>query len=202
MTLRLHSAPASPFARKCRVCLLETGQEAEFALRGGHPLAPDNMPTAQNPLGKIPTLERDDGPALYDSRVITRYLNTRAGGALYPEARLWETLTLEATADGMMEAAVLMVYEARTRPEDIRYPAWVDAQWAKVTRCLAAIERQWMSHLNGPLDMAQIAVGCALAYLDFRHGDRNWRADYPTLATWETAFALRPAMQATLPYDA
>ena len=92
--------------------------------RGGTPVAPGTMPVTRNPLGKIPVLEREDGPALYDSRVICRYLDDLAGGGLYPEKpRLWETLTLEATGDGMMEAAVLMVYEERTRPEEKRSTA-------------------------------------------------------------------------------
>jgi glutathione S-transferase len=150
---------------------------------------------ALNPLGKIPTLERAGGPALYDSRVICRYLDDLAGGRLYPEKpRLWETLTLEATAHGVAEAAVLMVYEERLRPEEARSEAWVEGQWAKVARALDALEARWMSHLAGPLDMGQIATGCALGYLDFRHGRRDWRAGRPALAAWEAKFAARPAM--------
>ena len=158
------------------------------------------MPVARNPLGKIPTLERDDGPALYDSRVICRYLDDLAGGRLYPEKpRLWETLTLEATGDGIMEAAVLMVYEERTRPEEQRFAPWVEGQWAKIARALDALEARWLAHLAGPLDAGQIAVGCALGYVDFRHAARDWRAGRPGLAAWEARFAARPAMQATRP---
>ena len=167
--MKLHWAPASPFARKCLVCAKETGVELELVTRGGTPLMTDNMPLEQNPLGKIPALERADGPALYDSRVITQYINAQGGGSLYPAARLWEVLTLEATADGIMEAAVLMIYEGRVRPEELRFPDWVEAQWSKIERSLDAIEARWLSHLSGPLDAAQIAVGSALAYLDF-HG--------------------------------
>ena len=153
--------------------------ELEIFVRGGTPLLIDNMPVEQNPLGKIPALERAGGPAIYDSRVITRYIAAQGAGNLYPEARIWEVLTLEATADGIMEAAVLMVYEGRVRPEDKQYPEWIEAQWLKVSRSLDALEERWMSHLAGPLDAAQIAVGCALPYLDFRHGDRDWRAGRP-----------------------
>jgi glutathione S-transferase len=158
------------------------------------------MPVGRNPLGKIPVLERPDGPALYDSRVICRYLDDISGGRLYPaKPRLWETLTLEATGHGITEAAVLMVYEARVRPEDRRFPEWVEGQWAKVARALDAIEARWMAHLAGPLDMGQIAVGCALGYLDFRHEARGWRAGRPALAAWFEAFDGRPAMAATRP---
>lgn len=199
--MQLYSASASPFVRKCRVCILETGQEGDVEILDavGTPLDSSNMPTSHNPLGKIPALVRDDGPALYDSRVITRYLNDLVGGTLYPEARIWETLTLEATADGIMEAAVLMIYEGRCRPEELQSNEWVDAQWAKAARALDAIESRWMSHLSGPLDMAQIATGCALEYLDFRHAARDWRAGRPELSAWQAEFAQRPSMAATQP---
>lgn len=201
--MKLHWAPASPFARKCLVCAKEAGLEDAVTVvtRGGTPMATENMPVPQNPLGKIPALERDDGPALYDSRVITRYLNYTGDATLYPRARIWETMTLEATGDGIMDAAVLVTYEGRLRPEAGQSKDWVDAQWAKVTRALAVLERQWMSHLNGPLDMGQISVACALAYLDFRHDARNWRAGHAALSDWEKAFAERQSMQDTMPYD-
>ncbi|MBC6442294.1 MAG: glutathione S-transferase family protein [Rhodobacteraceae bacterium] len=199
--MKLHWSPASPFARKCLVCLKETGQEAEIVPCGGTPMMIENMPVPQNPLGKIPALERDNGPALYDSRVITRYLDAQGEGNLYPDTRLWEVLTLESLADGIMDAALLVTYEDRIRPEAIRFPDWAEAQWAKVDRALAALERQWMSHLNGPPDMGQIAVACALAYLDFRHGTRNWHTSYPSLSDWEQAFAEYSSMAETKPRD-
>ncbi len=200
--LTLYSSPTSPFVRKVLVLLHESGlyDQVRMVPAGGTPVDPGSMPMAQNPLGKIPTLERSDGPALYDSRVICRYLSDLAGGAFYPAApRLWETLTLEATADGICDAAILMIYESRVRPEDLRYPDWVEGQWSKVARGLDAIEGRWMSHLAGPLDCGQIAVACALGYLDLRFDARNWRAGRPALAQWYGSFAERPSMVATLP---
>jgi glutathione S-transferase len=200
--LRLYTSPTSPFARMVRVVAIEAGLEQDIVqtTATGTPLDPGSMPVGRNPLGKIPVLERPDGPALYDSRVICRYLDDISGGRLYPaKPRLWETLTLEATGHGITEAAVLMVYEARVRPEDRRFPEWVEGQWAKVARALDAIEARWMAHLAGPLDMGQIAVGCALGYLDFRHEARGWRAGRPALAAWFKAFDGRPAMAATRP---
>lgn len=200
--MRLYDNPASPFVRKVKILLKETGQEAEVTLVPalGNPLDQAKMPTAQNPLGKIPTLERDDGPALYDSRVICRYLDTRSGGKLYPPApRLWETLTLEATADGIMDAAVLMRYEVGVRPAEKQFDTWLEGQWEKVARSLDALEARWMSHLSGPLDIGQIAVACALGYLDFRHAGRDWRQGRPALAAWFAGFAARPSFAATAP---
>ena len=199
--MQLFDNPASPFCRKVKVVLLETGQIGDVELIGavGHPTAPETLPVAHNPLGKIPTLLRADGPALYDSRVICRFLDARAEGGLYPEARLWEALTLEATADGIMDAAVLMVYENRSRAEDARDPAWVEAQWAKILRALDVLEGRWMSHLHGPFDIGQIAVACALSYLDFRHGARDWRAGRGSLPAWHKAISERPSLAETAP---
>lgn len=200
--MRLFHSPTSPYARKCLVLLHETGMldRVDLMSAAGTPVDPGSMPLAQNPLGKIPALERSDGPALYDSRVICRYLDSLSGKGLYPaEPVLWDTLTVEATGDGITDAAILMVYEARVRPEDKRYAPWVEGQWAKIDRALDALESRWMDHLTGPMDMGQISVACALGYLDFRHGPRGWRQGRLDLATWYDGFAKRPSMQATVP---
>jgi glutathione S-transferase len=200
--MKLYYSAASPFARKVLVLLHETGQAAEVTVEqaSGNPLDPGTMPLAKNPLGKIPCLERPDGPALYDSRVICRFLDARAGGRLYPAApRLWDSLVLEATADGIMDAAVAMAYENRLRPEDKRMPEMVEGQWGKIARALDAVEARWLSHLAGPLDIGQIALAAALGYVDLRHGARTWREGRPGLAAWEAKFAARDSMTATRP---
>ncbi|THD85477.1 glutathione S-transferase [Aliigemmobacter aestuarii] len=200
--MRLYHSPTSPFVRKVMVLLIESGNEGRIDIvhAAGSPVDPGTMPLAQNPLGKIPALERDDGPAIYDSRVICRYLDDRFGAGLYPSGpRLWDALTLEATADGIMDAAILMVYESRIRPEDKRFDPWAEGQWAKVERALDALESRWIATLSGPVDMGQIAVGCALGYLDFRLHDRDWRGTRPQLAAWYAAFADRRSMLATVP---
>jgi glutathione S-transferase len=201
----LHYSPSSPYARKVMVLAHETSQVERIHISAatGSPLDPGTIPIGQNPLGKIPALERPEGCTLYDSRVICRFLAQAAPSgapALYPDGpRLWEVLTLEATGDGMMDAALLMRYESVIRPEGARHTGWLDGQWAKIERSLAALEARWMAHLAGPLCMGQIAVGCALGYLDFRFAARDWRADHPHLADWFAQFCERPSMQATLP---
>ena len=200
--MRLFNSPTSPFGRKVAVLLLETGLsgKVEVVAAAGTPIAPGTMPVDRNPLGKIPALEREDGGPLYDSRVICRYLDDLTGAGLYGQApKLWDVLTLEALADGMLDAAILMAYEMRLRPEEIRFADWLEGQWAKVARALDALETTWIAHLNGPLDLGHIGVGCVLGYIDFRHGARNWRAGHPKLAEWEAGFAQRPSMKATVP---
>lgn len=199
--MQLIASPLSPFVRKVRVLLIEADLEAQVDMVNvtTTPLDTDAQAAAANPLGKIPALIREGGATLHDSRVITRYLDAAAGGGFYPPARLWEVLTLEATAEGMMDAAVLMTYEGRFRPEDRQHAPWVEAQWARITRTLDAIEARWMSHLAGPLDMSQIATGCALGYLDLRHGARGWRKGRPALDSWHAAFSQRDSMTRTAP---
>lgn len=200
--MKLFHAPASPFVRKVMVLLHEAKAADRVTLVpvAGNPLDPGTLPVDRNPLGKIPALERPDGPTLYDSRVITRYLDDLLTAGLYPVVpRHWDTLVVEATADGIAEAAVLIRYELHVRPETSRSPDWAAAQGQKIARALMAVEERWMSHLFGPLDMGQIGLGCALGYLDFRLADRDWRHTCPQLATWYETFKARPAMQATAP---
>lgn len=200
--MKLYHAPASPFVRKVMVLLHEAGALDRVTLvpAAGNPLDPGTMPVDRNPLGKIPALERDDGPTLYDSRVICRYLDDLCCAGLYPVApRLWDTLVLEATGDGIAEAAVLMRYEEHVRPPEARSSDWVEAQWAKIDRALSAVEARWISHLSGPLDMGHIAIGCALGYLDFRLPARDWRATRPALAAWWLGASARPEFRATAP---
>ena len=199
--MKLLKSGASPFVRKVMVTLHETGQlqDVELVEVKNSALAPDATVAAANPAGKIPTLVRPDGPALYDSRVICRYLDHRAQAGLYPDSRLWDVLTLEASADALLEAAVLMTYERRLRPEHMVFEDWIEAQWAKVDRILDTVNARWLSHLHGPLDMSHIGIACGLAYLDFRHDDRQWRRGRDGLATWFETFAQRESMTATAP---
>lgn len=200
--MKLYDSPTSPYVRKVNVILRETGQldDVEMIPSGGTPLDPGTNPVALNPIGKIPTLERANGVTLYDSRVICRFFDDRAQAGLYSTgARHFELLTLEATADGMLDAALLMVYESRVRPEDKRFDEWVEAQWNKIARTLDSLETRWISHLSGPLNIGQIAVGCALGYLDLRCPDRNWRKGHDSLASYYEEFAKRDSMLATIP---
>lgn len=197
--MQLLMSPSSPYVRKCRVLLRETDlldRVAEVSVTT-NAFASDPQVIAANPMGKIPALVRADGPTLYDSRVICRFLDDFAGAGLYPVSQLWEILTLEATADGIMDSAVSMAYETRLRPDNEQSASWVEAQWEKVNRGVTALNDRWMSHLGGPLNIGQIAVGAALSYLDLRHDARGWRTNNAALDDWFASFKQRPAMQDT-----
>jgi glutathione S-transferase len=203
--MRLFHSPTSPYVRKVMLLIHEAGltDAVELVSAAGTPLEPGTLPLMQNPLGKIPVLETPEG-SIYDSRVICRYLDAHSGAGAYPTgSALWQTLTLEALADGILDAALLLVYETRLRPEDLRFQPWTDGQWSKIARALDALESEWISHLavrrEGCPDMGQLAIAAALGYLDFRLGAQDWRAGHPALATWATGVMARPAFLATMP---
>jgi len=199
--MKLIISGTSPYVRKVRVLIREADlmDAVEEVSVMTSPLDSDPVALAANPAGKIPALVRSEGSAIYDSRVISRYLDDHAGTNYYPASRLWDVLTLEATADAILDASVAMAYEIKMRPEHMQYDVWIEAQWAKVERSLAAINERWMSHLSGPMDAAQIAVACALSYIDLRHDARNWRSSNPALAKWHASFSKRDSMVATAP---
>lgn len=201
--MQLFHAGPSPYVRKVMALLELAGRTGDVALIDGAtaPTAPNPAVIAANPLGKIPCLVRPEGPALYDSRVITRYLDSRYGTGLYPQGEgLWSALALEAHADGMLDAALLCVYEVRMRPEGMRSEDWVAGQRGKITRGLDALEARWLPHLAGRLDIGCLGVGCMLGYLDFRRemgGWGEWRENRPGLASWGEKIAAEPFMRAT-----
>lgn len=200
--MQLIYAAASPFARKVRVLAAETGllERIELFDTAVLPTTLNERVNALNPLGKIPVLLSDDGEALYDSRVICEYLDTlHQGTKLLPDgAARWQVLRLAALADGLMDAALLARYERAARPAELQWSAWLEGQLGKIQRALAELERQ-VGQLQGPLDLAQIGVACALGYLDFRFADLDWRAAHPGLAAFQQAFAQRASMQASAP---
>src|SRR5208282_1279250 len=142
----------------------------------------------------------EDGEAIFDSRVIVEYLDWLAGsgsGTLFPSdpTARFKALTLQALADGIMDAAVLQVYELRRREPALRSAAWLDYQADKVTRALAALEKRPPE--ASARHVGAIALACALGYLDLRF-DGRWRSAHPRLVAWLEAFAAAvPAFEAT-----
>jgi glutathione S-transferase len=195
--LNLRYSPASPYARKVRIAADILGLAPRIAVVASDPANPADSIRQQNPLGKIPTLILEDGSALYDSRVIAEYLDHLAGGGIVlpsaPERR-FAALRLQALGDGINDAALLLRYEAVSRPQAQRSCAWIELQQGKVDRSLAALDADAPS---GPIDIGHIAVACALGYLDLRF-DGAWRKDHPRLVAWLEDFSGRtPSFAAT-----
>ena len=199
--LTLRSSPASPFVRKVRIAASLLGLEREIAVEAADTIDPGDTVRLQNPLGKIPALVLEDGSVLFDSRVILDYLDHRAGGGRIVPADAparFAALRLQALADGIMDASILLVYEGRWRSAERHEPRWIEHQAGKVARALASLEARPPS-IDATPDVGQIALACALGYRDFRF-DGAWRVDHPKLAAWLERFAARvPAFAATRP---
>ncbi|MBB4199126.1 glutathione S-transferase [Rhodoblastus sphagnicola] len=199
--MKLYHAPPSPFSRKVRIAASVLKLGGEIALVPTDTLDPADPIREKNPLGKIPMLETDEGEYIYDSAVIAAWLDERAGGGLIiprdPKAR-FRALVLESLADGLTDAAVLTIYETRFREPSERSAKWLSHQGGKIERALAQLE-QSPPVLEGTPDIGQIALACALGYLDLRFSGA-WRATHPHLVDWLVTFAQRvPAFAITAP---
>jgi glutathione S-transferase len=197
----LRSSPASPFGRKVRLAIAVLGFDNDVKIEAADTSDVNDNVRKQNPLGKIPVLIAEDGTAYYDSRVILDYLDDRAGGGkIVPrdaKARL-AALRLQALGDGLLDASILTVYEARWRKAETHEPKWLEHQAGKVSRALASLEAAPPA-IDTPPTVGQITIACALGYRDFRFNG-SWRGDHPKLVAWLDAFAAKvPAFAATKP---
>jgi len=202
--MKLYYTQKSPYVRKALIVANEIGIEDKLEKVDCSTTTPVNPDASNaNPLKKIPALELDDGTILFDSPVICEYLDTEFGnGSLFPSelSARWIALRFQALADGLLDAAVLIRYENTLRPESLRWDDWGSGQMAKVDGALADLEAH--AELFGDrVDIGTISVACALGYLDFRYANKDWRATYPNLAAWFSAFADRPSMKATQPSE-
>lgn len=198
--MKILFSPFSPYVRKCLVTAHELGvvDRVQLLPSNANPVNRDQEIIPVNPLGKVPTFFTDDGQVLYDSRVICEYLNDLARGSLIPAAgsARWQTLTLQALGDGMLDAALLARYEDVARPAERQWPQWRAAQLDKVETSLAHLDAH-RELLANRVDLGALAVGCALWYLDLRFSDFDWRARHRPVADWYAAFSTRPSMAAT-----
>ncbi|HUI15540.1 MAG TPA: glutathione S-transferase family protein [Xanthobacteraceae bacterium] len=198
----LRSSPSSPFARKVRIAVSLLGLDGDVKIEPADTTDVNDSVRAQNPLGKIPVLIAEDGVAYYDSRVILDYLDDRAGGGkIVPrdsKQRL-AALRLQALCDGILDASILIIYEARWRKAEIREPKWLEHQAGKVARAFAALEAAPPALDGGLPHVGQITLACVLGYRDFRFAG-DWRSDHPRLVAWLDNFAARvPAYAASKP---
>ena len=195
----IYSVP-SPYARKARIVLIEARLEGRVETEAIDPWSDPLGFRDDNPLGKVPTLIRDDGPALFQSNAVCEYLNAEGGALLYPEdsAGRWTALRQLALADGILDASVTVRMELTFHEPGQISQKLVERQELSVARAIDALEGD-AAALDGQVTIGQIAVACALGYRDFRFADIDWRAAHPQLASWFTTFSARASMTATDP---
>jgi len=201
--MKLFYSPASPYVRKVLVLAHEKkiADQIEPINTTANPVKINEVLLAHNPLGKLPCLVLKDGRAIFDSSVITAYIDSLSEPRINPDvgSDRFDALTLEAMSDGMLDACLLMRYESTLRPKEKFWPDWYDGQMAKVDNTLDLLETRLMPVLNGKINIGVIAIACALGYLDFRFSDKKWRDTRPNLASFSTKMGERPSMKATQP---
>jgi glutathione S-transferase len=201
--MKLIGTNTSPYVRKVRIVLAEKKLDYQFVLEDVS--APDTKIQDVNPLGKVPCIVMEDGSTLFDSSVIVDYLDTLSPvGKLLPpsgreraEVKCWEAL-----ADGVLDAAVLVRLEETKRPAKQQSAEWVRHQMSKVEVGLEAMSTKLGAkpYCNGNLySLADIAVGAALAWLDFRFPQITWREAYPNLARLYDKVSERASFKDTVP---
>jgi glutathione S-transferase len=201
--MKLIGSLASPFTRKARVVLAEKKIDYQLVLEDVW--APDTGIHQFNPLGKVPCLVMEDGEAVFDSRVICEYVDTLSPvGKLIPqsgreriEVRCWEAL-----ADGILDAGVLIRVEGTQRAEEHRVESWIARQQRKIDEGLVAMSQglggnAWCT--GNHYSLADIALGCALGYLDFRFPELNWRDKHPNLDKHYAKLSQRQSFIDTVP---
>lgn len=202
--MKLIGSLTSPYVRKVRIVLSEKKIEYELVLDS--PWSAETIVPHHNPLGKVPTLLLDDESSLYDSRVIVEYLdNVTPNNRLIPASGRERTIVKrwEALADGLLDAAVAELLEGR-RPKGEKSPGWIARQRQKVVAALSGMaadlgDQPWCQ--GGSFSLADIAVGCALAYLDFRFPAIAWRADHANLAQLYDKLQQRPSFVDSVPKE-
>ncbi|PUE27732.1 glutathione S-transferase [Limnohabitans sp. JirII-29] len=203
--MKLIGAISSPYVRKVRIVMAEKKLDYQFLLEDVW--SADTHIAQSNPLGKVPCLIMEGGEALFDSRVIVEYVDTLSpvgklippGGRDRAEVKTWEAL-----ADGLLDAAILARLEAHWpgRADAERSQAWIERQMKKIDDTLAAMDRALAERnycMGIHLSLADIAVGCALGYLDFRFAYIDWRSEHPSLGALYERLAQRPSFQDTQP---
>jgi glutathione S-transferase len=197
--MKLLYSPTSPYARKCRAVAIEKGLASQLRIVPVSPMSNPPELHAANPLGKAPALVLPDGRCIVDSRVICEHLDTLAADPrLIPKdagARI-DCRTREALADGIADSAFLRTME-RLRPEPQRSADW-NARWTNAIRRAVAHFNANIPDRTQP-DLGDIALACALAYVDYRHADLAWDAEAPALRAWLTANLARSSLAETAP---
>ncbi len=201
--MKLYASHTSPYARKVRVVMAE--KKIDCQVIEENVWSADTVIGQYNPLGKVPCLVMEDGGAVFDSRVIVEYVDTLTpvsrmipqSGRERLEVRCWEAL-----ADGLLDAALLVRLEKTQREEGERSERWVQRQLGKIDAALVAMsngldDRQWCA--GNHYSLADVAVGCALAYLDFRFPQIPWRERHPNLAVFQEKISKRQSFIDTEP---
>lgn len=194
----------SPYARKVRIFAIEKGIDFDVAI--DVPWNEDTQVTNFNPLGKVPVWITTENEAWFDSRVIVEYLDMIPSGPTLISDQPKERISikkLEAVADGIMDASLVLFAERKKRPQELQHPWWIDRQFGKIHRGLSALSEELGSKdflLGQRLTLADIATICALDYIGLRFADDfSWKERYPNLLRFHSLHSQKPSFHKTIP---
>lgn len=203
--MKLFHSPASPYVRKVMVTAWERGvqDKIEILASAAGPVQRDPAIVAVNSTGKVPCAITPSGAPLFDSRVISQFVDqlSPSGESVYAGADRFAILTLEALGDSILDACLLCRYEDVMRPKELYWADWYNGQMAKIDSGLADLETKWFELLDVPhFHAGSIAVACMLGYLDFRFPSKDWRTAHPKLTQWFAQASDRTSMKETFPH--
>lgn len=200
--MQLHWSPKSPYVRKVMICAheLQLVDQLELVRSVAAMLKPNAALMQVNPLSKIPALVLDDGRTLFDSVVICEYLDSLAGGALFPKdgAPRWAALRWHALGDGLLDALILWRNE---REREVPLTALLGAFELKTRASLQLLESEVEALVASHFGIGHLTLVCALGYLDYRFDSFGWREQAPQLAVWFAQMQQRPSVVATEPVE-
>lgn len=199
--MKIYGDLISPFVRMTVVTAHELGlaDKVQHVVEAVRPTEVNAKLASLSPIGKIPVLQTDHGHGIYDSRVIMEYLTHVAGNtSLIPHegAKRFRVLTLQALAQGLADAAVAYRYEVAMRPKGLQWEDWMARTEIRLHATFDELEASWMDLLH-EVNVGAIATAVALAYIDFRLPELNWRNGHPKLGHWHQQFSGRDSMLKT-----
>ncbi len=197
--MKLYGSLTSPYVRKARVLIHEKSMPVELVIEDPHP---EGSPViAKNPLSKVPALEIGPESYMFESPLVVHYLDHVDGKSLSPRdpAGYWQSQWWQALGQGIIDAAIARVLELR-RPEDKQMPEKIAREEGRIARAIDLAEKTIKDgeFLGNRFGLADIAMGVALQYVDFRY-PHDWRSSAPKLAKWLAGVAARPSFEETLP---
>ncbi len=199
--MQLFYSPNSPYARKCRVLVIEKGLESQVKFKETDPHASPAELLAVNPLSGVPALVTKEGGCIVDSPIICEYLDALPSNMppFFPEKKSerFAVLALAGLADGMIDAAVELILQRR-RPEEKQWPDRIERREQAIMRTIDVISRHSLPG-DAMLNIGTLTLACALAYLHFRHPHLQWEHSHPELDTWLAHVLKRPGFEATQP---
>lgn len=193
--MKLYISPASPFARKCSIIARETGIAANIVEVTLAPLDNPQELLAANPICQVPTLLLEDGRAIINSPLICEYLNQNSQ---CPINSSFDAKRLESFSDGIMEMAVKIAFERR-RQRDLQSNYWIGRWKDNIIRGLESVEREFKDSFEGTLNTGQVALVCALSYIEFRHNETEWKQYHNDLLALQTKLEARQSFKETAP---